>query len=249
MCRMIGIATNNGVSPLWFESFLELSRTGNVLKNMTEGHDDGWGVTGYLGNTAVYFGRSDKDAAEDVESFNTACGKAVSSKSRIVVAHLRKASEGARNIYNTHPFMHKDLIFCHNGDVHNSEKLVIPGLKYDGTTDSERLFRFIANRMECGIQRNYHKMIPEIIAEIKQKCGYSSLTFLLSNGERLIGYRDYTEDEDYYTLYCAKTEKSFIFCSEPLPGFEWKALENKELILINKHGLEVNTDVVFANKF
>jgi predicted glutamine amidotransferase len=237
MCRMLGIAADNGISPLWLESFHGLAVNGKVLNGLTAGHDDGWGVAGYLGKWAVYFGRSEKDASRDIAGFDTVCGKAVSSRSKVLIAHFRKASEGAKALGNTHPFIYKDMIFCHNGDVHNSERLVIPGVKYEGTTDSERLFRFIASRLETAVQKRYAALLPDIISEIKDVCPYSSLTFLLSNGERLIGYRDFTEEENYYTLHYAKIGKSFIFCSEPLPGFEWKSLGNGELLIVNKHGV------------
>lgn len=237
MCRMIGIAANNGVSRLWLESFHELSVTGKVLNGLTDGHDDGWGVAGYLGKWSVYFGRSEKDASKEAAGFGAACGKAVNSRSKVLIAHFRKASEGKVSLGNTHPFIYKDMIFCHNGDVHDSERLILPGVIYEGDTDSERLFRFIASRLETGAQKRYSALIPEIIAEVKEKCSYDSLTFLLSNGERLIGYRDYTVDGWYYTLYAARTDNSYILCSEPLPGFEWKPLGNGELVISNKQGM------------
>lgn len=245
MCRMLGIAANNGISPLWLESFHELSVRGNVLDSMAGGHDDGWGVAGYLGHKASYFGRSENDASKDAAGFMSACLKAINSRSKILISHLRKASEGARSLGNTHPFIQNDMIFCHNGDVHDSERLLIPGARYEGTTDSERLFKFIECRLSAGIQKKYHSILPGIISEIKDKCGYSSLTFLLSNGERLIGYRDFTEEEGYYTLYYAKTDRSFLLCSETLPGFEWAPLRNGELMIVNKHGMEVIPEIAF----
>ena len=241
MCRMLGIAASSGVSPLWLESFHELAVTGDVLKGMSKGHDDGWGVAGYLAHWAVYFGRSEKDASQDIENFDASCKKAVNSNSKILIAHLRKASKGEKHIGNSHPFIHKDLIFCHNGDVHGSEKLAVPGVEYEGSTDSERFFRYISARLEHGIQKNYPEILAEAIKEVKKKCSYSSLTFLLSNGERLVGYRDYTEDGKYFSLYYAKSDRAFLLCSEPLPGFEWKPMKNGEMIIVNKAGVIIDS--------
>jgi len=140
MCRMIGLASTNKISPLWLEDFQKLAVEGNSLKTMPEGHGDGWGIAGYLGDWTVHFGRSSGDAADETEAYEKATAKAMASKSKIIVAHMRSASAGAVNIENSHPFIYKEWIFCHNGTVENAKKLELAKYKYEGDTDSERLF-------------------------------------------------------------------------------------------------------------
>ena len=237
MCRMIGLASNNKISPLWLEDFQRLALEGNSLKTMGEGHGDGWGIAGYLGDWTVHFGRSSGNAAEEMEAYEKAVSKAVASKSKIVIAHMRSASEGAINVENAHPFIHKEWIFCHNGTIEDARKLELAGYIYQGGTDSERFFKYMIESLGNRPVNEYPALIKDAAARIKNTCKCTSLTFLLSNGKSLIGFRDFSEDEDYYTLYYAHSEgHSFSFCSEPLPGFDWTPIENGRLIVVDREG-------------
>ncbi len=237
MCRMIGLASNNKISPLWFEDFQRLSLEGNSLRTMKEGHGDGWGVAGYLGGWTVHFGRSSGNAAVETEDYEKATAKAVASKSKIVIAHMRSASEGGIMIENSHPFIYKEWIFCHNGTVEKPENIEIPGYSYEGGTDSERFFKYLISTLGNKQIDEYQELIKGAVSKIKAVCKCTSLTFLLSNKKYLIGFRDFSEDEEYYTLYFSNSERhSFSFCSEPLPGFEWTLMDNGALIIVDKEG-------------
>ena len=78
---------------------------------------------------------------------------------------------------------------------------------------------------------------------------YTSLTFLLSDGETLWAYRDFNENykkgdytieelDEYYTLNYANGEFGFVVCSETLrmTGLEWNGMVNGELIAVNRKG-------------
>ncbi|OGS43129.1 MAG: hypothetical protein A2539_10060 [Elusimicrobia bacterium RIFOXYD2_FULL_34_15] len=236
MCRMLGVVSKDKISYTLLDSFKQLALTGRIKKNMTEGHQDGWGIAGYLGERAVHFGRSCKNVLEDIDSFVASSHKAIISNSKITVAHLRKASEGDLRIENTHPFISDDFVFCHNGTIYNSEKLILSNCNYEGTTDSERFLKFLLSKIANVSKKRYPEIIKSVIEEIKEKCKFTSLTFLLSDGENLIGYRNYCEDREYYTLYHSNQKGLSIICSEELPGFEWTLMENEELIIFDKNG-------------
>jgi len=238
---MIGLASNNKISTLWLEDFQKLAVEGNSLKTMPEGHGDGWGIAGYLGDWTVHFGRSAGDAADETEAYEKATAKAVASKSKIVIAHMRSASAGTVNIENSHPFTYKEWIFCHNGTVEDAKKLELAKYKYEGDTDSERLFKYLIDRLHNKPLKEFPALIRDAVNEIKNVCKCTSLTFLLANGKYLMGFRDYSEDENYYTLYYSHSSgHSFSFCSEPLPGFDWSPMANGELIVCDKEGGVLN---------
>ena len=241
MCRMFGLASNNKISPLWFEDFQRLAAEGNSLKSMAEGHGDGWGIAGYLGGWTVHFGRSSGNAADESEAYEKASAKAAASKSKIIIAHLRSASEGTPKLENSHPFIQGEWIFCHNGMIGDAQKIELAGHKYEGDTDSERFFKYLVNTLGNKPVREYPAMIRDAVNAIKGACKCTSLTFLLANGKYLVGFRDFSEDEDYYTIYHSYSEKhSFSFCSEPLPGFDWTPMANGELIIVDKDGGVLN---------
>jgi predicted glutamine amidotransferase len=231
---MMAVASQHKMSKLWFDDFQKLARDGRVATGMTPHHDSGWGIAGYLGHWAVHFGRSEKSAITDIDNFNGASTKAVNAGSRILLSHVRKSTEGSISLTNTHPFIYKDWIFCHNGSIHNADRLVLPGFEYEGTTDSERFFKFLANRLERKPVMEYENIIRAVVAEVKDLCSYSSLTFLLANRGYLIAYRDFAEQEQYYTLFYAPVNSGgMIVCSEPLPGFEWNEISNGELLTVD----------------
>jgi len=235
---MLGIVSKNRISGLWLESFQRLAIGGKIKRDMSEGHLDGWGISGYLGGNAVYFGRSEKSAIDDFINYDAACHKAILSNTRILITHLRKATEGVDKIENTHPFIYKEWVFCHNGTIHGSEKLVLPHHKYEGTTDSERFFKFLVSKLEKRSSKYYPEIIKSAVSEIADNYKYTSLTFLLSDGEHLFGCRDFREDGNYYTLYYSYQKNVCLLCSEELPGFDWVKVKNKKLIMIDKYGVQ-----------
>jgi predicted glutamine amidotransferase len=236
MCRMFGIASKNNISQELFVKFAELASTGRVKPSMTEQHQDGWGVSGYLGKWGVHFGRSKNALAESKPEFDTALKKSLISGSKILIAHIRKASIGDLRLENTHPFVRGNWIFCHNGTIENPERLLVPGIEYEGSTDSEKLFVFIKTRLFLKGPKDFNNSIIKAVKDVKALCDTTSLTFIMSNGDKLIGYRDFSEEEEYYTLYYSASPGAFMFCSEPLEGFDWNSMKNGELLILEKTG-------------
>src|SRR5690348_16713310 len=105
MCRMVAMV---GTHPLpireVMDAFFLLGKDGHVKCTMQPGHLDGWGFSGYSARRAVYFDRKADSITESRKAFDAAVEKAARSQSPIVISHLRKASAGARDISNTHPF-------------------------------------------------------------------------------------------------------------------------------------------------
>lgn len=233
-------------------NFLPLAKYGNVKPHRAEGHNDGWGVAGFLGNTPVVFHKSEKSvlSAEEIYFyFKTAVRKTISSKSKFTIVHFRKASAGSVKIENTHPFVYNEWIFCHNGTVLEKDKLVVNKNFCQGETDSELLFNFLLESI--GTRINFIPKLIDSIKYLKTKVRHTSYTFFLTNNNFFIAYREYSnkfaEDDDsplwnkdYYTLCYVRTKSRIIFCSQPISKTRWMKMKNSELFIVDK-----NLDIVF----
>src|SRR5438309_4443345 len=116
MCRLLGII---GTPPLAareiLDAFFPLGKSGHVKCTMKPGHLDGWGLSGYSAGRAVYFDRKAEPITESKKPFELAVEKAAKSQTPFLIGHLRKSTEGARDVSNSHPFHSRDWIFAHNG--------------------------------------------------------------------------------------------------------------------------------------
>jgi predicted glutamine amidotransferase len=116
----------------------------NALGFQSEAHPDGWGVAFYV-DGAPHVTRMPATALDD-HLFHRLSG-VVSSET--VIAHVRKATKGAKTVLNCHPFQYGKWVFAHNGDIptfaENRETLmqeIAPRLRRFvlGDTDSEVVF-------------------------------------------------------------------------------------------------------------
>jgi predicted glutamine amidotransferase len=242
MCRLIGIV---GTHPLpvreAMEAFFPLCTEGHIKCTMKPGHLDGWGLSGYSAKRAVYFDRKAESLNASRKAYDQAVEKAARSQSPVLIGHIRKASEGGRDISNTHPFHSRDWIFAHNGTVFGAAaSLPLQDSEPQGQTDSERLFLWMADQVRNADDPT--EALVSLIKKNRQDLVYSALNFLMTDGERLWAYREFgdkrfdpgetlQEREKYYTLYYARVERSIVVCSEPLKALSkmWQPLASRTL--------------------
>ena len=127
-------------------SLAELARHGG----QTGPHRDGWGVAFHQGDDALVL----REAAAASDSRWVALLKATDLRSRAVLAHIRRATQGERLLRNTQPFarelggrMH---LFAHNGTVATIEsdaRFVSRRFRRVGDTDSEQAFCALLDRL------------------------------------------------------------------------------------------------------
>ncbi|MBT4763127.1 MAG: class II glutamine amidotransferase [Bdellovibrionaceae bacterium] len=216
MCRIFG-----------FRSILEshmhesLISADNALSVQSQQHPDGWGIAYYVHNTPHVI-KSTKSAQSDV--LFPKVSSVVSSNT--VIAHIRNATLGEKNILNTHPFQFGPWVFVHNGHVKDFEKHrpalleLIPEStrKYIlGTTDSEILFYIIMGHaaktlnifnqdipfkeLKFRVTEALH-MITEVIGRFsKDDVGPTEnyITFILSNGKITLAHHG--GKHLYYSTY------------------------------------------------
>jgi len=145
MCRLFGFR-----SVLQSGVHRSLLSAENALRTQSIENPDGWGVAYYVGGCPQLI-RSEGQALHD-HIFEKVAAIA---SSQSVVAHVRRATQGARSPMNSHPFQYGPWIFAHNGNIkdfdeHRAalEAKIRPDLRSYilGTSDSEVIFYlFLSN--------------------------------------------------------------------------------------------------------
>lgn len=229
MCRMYASLGGRGPEPEELLAFRGLCDTG-----CGGPHGDGWGLVGYHERGAPHLlGKSLLPAALD-KSFEAAAQQA--GGFRAVLAHLRKASSGAKTLDNTHPFVMGPWSFAHNGTIRGSypEKLA-PG---SGMNDSRVLFARVHEHL-----RNDGEPLDAVRAAIRevQERGfpYTSIVVLLTDGERLYAAREVREDPDEYEVHWQRRGGRVVLCQEPIFPGEWESLPNGHLAVLAPRGVEM----------
>ena len=181
MCQLLGMNCNTPTDVTF--SFSGFARRGG----QTDHHADGWGITFFEGRGVRHFidhePASTSPVAELIGRYPI--------KSRHVVAHIRKATEGAVALENCHPFVRelwgRYWVFAHNGTLKDFHPRLHGNFRPVGQTDSERAFCWLMQELAKS-----HVSVPSV-AELTltlrelapQIASHGSFNFLLSNGEAL----------------------------------------------------------------
>jgi predicted glutamine amidotransferase len=170
---------------------VSFSLTGFAARGgLTDHHVDGWGV-------AFYEDRACRVFVDEKPAYQSPVAEFLKSypiKSRNVVAHIRKATQGGARVENCHPFMRElrgqQWVFAHNGDLQALGAHWEPGpFAPVGTTDSEEAFCFIMNRLHAHFAAHADANVDDIDAlfdVIEQATRtlnpFGIFNFVLSNG-------------------------------------------------------------------
>lgn len=149
--------------------------------------------------------------------------------SKMVLAHVRRATSGHAALWNTHPFRRTVLgqahSFAHNGDL--------PGLKeqYAGTapmrecigeTDSELAFMVLQHRLaqlnETATLADRFDIFAEFCREMRQ---LGDSNFLYSEGETLFVHADRRQYEDGYGRLTESRTPGLHICEIPREQRSW----------------------------
>ena len=181
MCQLLGMNCNVPTDVMF--SFAGFAERGG----RTDHHGDGWGI--------AFF--EDKGLRHFVDH-QSACVSPVAElirqypiKSRNVISHIRKATQGEVTLENCHPFVRelwgRYWVFAHNGDLKDYAPRLHGSFRPVGHTDSERAFCWLLQELAKS-----HASVPsiaeltltlrELVPQISQ---HGTFNFLLSNGEAL----------------------------------------------------------------
>jgi predicted glutamine amidotransferase len=238
---MITIIGNTSLGRDLLLKFRCLSVCGKVGRNARPGHEDGWGIVSYKNGLPECMGKSIEPAWRD-RKYELATEK-IAGEDRIIIGHLRKASFGRVSLENTQPLVSGKWSFAHNGTIYSPSFS-----RHDNRSDSKTLFERLVETIErrrssvsveSAITNGMRRIREEIRSNPDERDRtYSSLTFVLSDGDNVYVMRDFESDEDrdYYTMFYRDSAGAVIFCQEEIWDWQWKSLGNKQLATVNRAG-------------
>lgn len=185
MCQLLGMNCNVPTDIIF--SFTGFQARGGL----TDHHTDGWGITFFEGKGIRQFLDPQASAHSPVAEFI----KTYPIKSKNVIAHIRKATQGETRLENTHPFVREIWgeywSFAHNGDLKNFSPKFDGRYRPVGTTDSEKAFCYFLQELHRshGDRKPTLETISLKLQELTLKLGhYGNFNFLLSNGEFMFAH-------------------------------------------------------------
>jgi len=185
MCQLLGMNCNVPTDICF--SFAGFQARGGL----TDHHSDGWGIAFFEGIGVRQF----LDPAPSSQSKIAEFVKTYPIKSKNVIAHIRKATQGYVGLENTHPFRREQWgqywIFAHNGNVLHFKPEFDGTYVPVGTTDSEMIFCWFMQELRARFGNKYpgHTRIFEAVRDLTVAVNkFGEFNFLLSNGHMLIAH-------------------------------------------------------------
>lgn len=185
MCQLMGMNSSKPAAVGFsFAGFAERGgRTGE--------HKDGWGIAFHDAQGCHLI--TDQEAA--AMSARARSLQEASPRARNVIAHIRKATQGAVTPENSHPFTRqlwgRTWSFAHNGDLRDFAPPLAGLYRNAGQTDSERAFCHLLTRLHATFgerapaRGELYAAVQDIASAI---AAHGSFNFLLTDGEILLAH-------------------------------------------------------------
>ena len=139
-------------------------------------------------------------------------------RSEIFLCHIRRWSPGPHAHRNTHPFLResngKEYVFAHNGSVSAAREFNFKRFHPLGDTDSERIFCYLMDFIDrYALDLSDEADLSLLEDHLREINGTrdARLNFLLSDGNRLLCYRD---AGGYKKLLMLKREPGYMHTDE-----------------------------------
>jgi len=246
MCELLAMSAR--VPTSLSSSLAELARHGGE----TGPHRDGWGVAYMRDGDAFLVREPDAAAGSELLAFL----QQHDSPSALVIAHIRRATQGARLLRNTQPF-ERELgghvhLFAHNGMLPGIERsrLRARANRPIGDTDSEHAFCALLDRLrplwmrgKPGLSDRFHE-VDRFATELRT---LGPANFLYSDGELIFahGHRRRADDGEIKApglhVLCrqcveptAVTQQVALVASVPLTAEAWRPLAEGEVIVLHE---------------
>ncbi|SNS16589.1 glutamine amidotransferase [Noviherbaspirillum humi] len=182
MCQLLGMNCNVPTDIIF--SFTGFATRGG----RTDHHSDGWGIAFFEGAGVRHF--VDYQAAIDSPIADLI--KRYPIKSRNVIAHIRKATQGQIALENCHPFVRelwgRYWVFAHNGDLKDFSPELNGAFRCVGSTDSELAFCYLLQelRRRFGDTPPALEALTEALRELTaQIARHGTFNMMLSDGTAL----------------------------------------------------------------
>ena len=244
MCQLLGMNANTPTDVTFsFTGFAQ--RAGH-----TADHTDGWGIAFFEDKGLRHF----VDHERAVDSPVAALIRRYPIKSRNVIAHIRKATQGVVSLENCHPFVRelwgRYWVFAHNGDLKDFRPRLHGHFQPVGGTDSEHAFCWLMQELAKS-----HAGVPSVaeltltLRELAARIApQGTFNFLLSNGQALWAHASthlhyierrhpfasaHLSDEDLrldFSTCTTPSDRVAVIATAPLTRDEqWTALASGEL--------------------
>ncbi len=244
MCQLLGMNANTPTDATFsFTGFAQ--RAGH-----TADHTDGWGIAFFEDKGLRHF----VDHERAVDSPVAALIRRYPIKSRNVIAHIRKATQGVVSLENCHPFVRelwgRYWVFAHNGDLKDFRPRLHGHFQPVGGTDSEHAFCWLMQELAKS-----HAGVPSVaeltltLRELAARIApQGTFNFLLSNGQALWAHASthlhyierrhpfasaHLSDEDLrldFSTCTTPSDRVAVIATAPLTRDEqWTALASGEL--------------------
>ena len=239
MCQLLGMNCNTPTDVTF--SFSGFAQRGGV----TDHHSDGWGIAFFEGLGVRHLVDAQSAATSPVADLV----RRYPIKSPNVIAHIRKATQGAVALENCHPFVRelwgRYWVFAHNGHLEQFAPQLHGSFRPVGQTDSERAFCWLMQELaksHAGVPTvqelgcTLRELVPRLAA-------HGTFNFLLSNGQALWAHastqlhcvqrrhpftRATLKDEDLqvdFARHTRETDRVAVVVTQPLTLDEdWQAL-------------------------
>lgn len=185
MCQLLGMNCNVPTDIVF--SFTGFATRGG----RTDVHNDGWGIAFFEGAGVRHFVDYEAAIASPIADLIKRCPI----KSKNVIAHIRKATQGRVALENCHPFVRelwgRYWVFAHNGDLKDFAPTLDGAFRRVGNTDSELAFCYLLQEL----RRQFGDAPPdlpalsaalrELTAEI---AGHGPFNMMLSDGTALFAH-------------------------------------------------------------
>ena len=246
MCELLAMSAR--VPTSLSSSLAELARHGGE----TGPHRDGWGVAYMRDGDAFLVREPDAAAGSELLAFL----QQHDSPSALVLAHIRRATQGARLLRNTQPF-ERELgghvhLFAHNGMLPGIERsgLRARANRPIGDTDSEHAFCALLDRLRPLWMRGRPSLSDRLEAVVSFATELRTLgpaNFLYSDGEVIFahGHRRRGDDGEIKPpglhVLCrqcveptAVAQQVALVASVPLTAEAWRPLAEGEVIVLRE---------------
>lgn len=258
VCRLIGWTS---ARPRTLAQLVGDDRIDALVTDVSRLHPDGWGAAlsdrTDGGRPDLRVERSTEGALRD-PGFLTVVRSA---PAQAALLHLRRATAGyAVEPVNTHPFVFDGWAFAHNGTIPEAER--IDGLlggqwraRRAGTTDSERYFLCVLERMEkegdlvdgiraavadirseCGLgSMNAMLLGPDVLAVVHARAGtVPPLDILLETVGGDVALLPPEHTDSYYDLRYRAGADSIVVSSTGMPDASWEPLAEESVLVADR---------------
>lgn len=156
--------------------------------------------------------------------------------SRMLLAHIRRATIGGVRPENCHPFVRTDhsgrtWTLMHNGTIFSGSELLPYQSKQVGDTDSERILLYLIDKLNQKIDGRADslnsferfKVLEHVVCELSYR---NKLNLLIYDGTKLyvhVNMRD--------TLFCKNEDGGAMFATTPLEPNGWEPLPLMSLLV------------------